>query len=311
MIEDARKWAENRLAKKISKSTAQEYERVFKRLRATQSFPGSSNNGRTRAVERAAYRFFAAQRIMTLLDAGQHEKVLRLWSRLKQIEQQAGKAKAAYSAGQIQPNAQKRHTKRRSLRGLPADWRLQLVEAGKDSRYASQIRVMALCGCRPEELARGVVVQRDGDELIITIQGAKVSDRTGGGQPWRKIRIAADHPLVGDLCDGEYKVPTPRAIENAVDHFATKLWPRRAEKISAYSLRHAAASDFKAAGLDPTEVAAALGHASTATMDRYGSANAGGKGGLKLKSTEAARKVREPARGARSRPRTTRKKARP
>jgi integrase len=310
MIEDAKKWADTRVAKRVSKSTATEYMRVIERIKANGTWPGSSTNGRTRAVERAAYRWYAAHRLVELIQAGEHKKATQIWSAVQRIDREAQKAKADYEAGSVQPNAQIRRTKRRSLRGLPPDWREQLVHASARSRYALQIQVMTLCGCRPEELAKGVLIRREGDELVIGIEGAKVSKRTGGGQPWRELRIAADHPLATGLPDGKYSVPNAKAIENAIDHYGKKLWPRRAEPISAYSLRHAAASDFKAAGLAQVEVAAALGHASTATMERYGTANGSGKGGLKLKSTEAARAVREPTRGARAKPRAARKKSR-
>lgn len=310
MLEDAKKWAASRVAKKVSQSTRQEYLRVIERLKATGKRPGESSNGRTRAVERAAYRWYAAHRIAALLEAGNDAQATKFWESVQRIDRAAERAKKSYDAGETQPNAQKRHTKRRSLRGLPPDWREQLVNAAAGSKYADQVRVMALCGCRPAELEKGVLIRRDGDEIVIGIEGAKVSKRTGGGQSWRELRIAADHPLAAGLQDGQYRVPNAKAIENAIEHFATKLWPRRTERISAYSLRHAAASDYKAAGLDQPAVAAALGHASTATMDRYGSASAGGKGGLTLKSAQAAQKVREPGRGARAKPRVAREKSR-
>lgn len=308
MIEDAKKWAEDRVAKKVGQSTSQEYLRVIERLKANGKRPGESSNGRTRAVERAAYRWYAAHRIIQLIEAGDAEKALRFWDSVQRMDKAAARAKKSYDAGESQPNAQIRHTKRRSLRGLPPEWREQLVNAAAGSKYADQVRVMALCGCRPAELEKGILIRRDGDELVIGIEGAKVSKRTGGGQSWRELRIAADHPLAAGLQDGRYSVPSARAIENAVDHYGKKLWPNRAELISAYTLRHAAATDFKAADLNQVEIAAALGHASTATMDRYGSGNSRGKGGLTLKGTEAARAVREPKKAARSRPRTTRKK---
>jgi len=309
MHEDAKKWAEERVAKEVSQSTAKEYQRVIERLRASGTWPGSSANGRTRAVERAAYRWYAAHLLLRLIEAGRNEKATQIWSAVQRIDRESRKAKSDYEAGETKPNVQTRHTKRRSLRGMPSDWREQLANAASGSKYGDHIRVMALCGCRPAELAKGVLIKHEGDELVIGIEGAKVSRRTGGGQSWRELRIAADHPLAAGLQDGKYSVPNAKAIENAIDHYGKKLWPRRTEKISAYSLRHAAASDYKATELDQPAIAAALGHASTATMDRYGSASAGGKGGLTLKSAQAAKKVREPARGARAKPRSARKKS--
>lgn len=44
-----------------------------------------------------------------------------------------------------------------------------------------------------------------------------------------------------------------------------KLWPRRSKRISLYTFRHQFAADMKAAGATFEEVAAAMGHSSTAT----------------------------------------------
>lgn len=304
---EATKWAESRLKLQISDSTTAEYKRVFMRLATENRLPGG-DNGRTRAVERAAMRHGLAKRIVSLDKLGGHEDLIAsMYSIAKRIDSEAKSTQKEYKNRLFSEhkNVQKRHTKRRSLRGLPSDWREQLVKAAAGSKYDKAVQVMAACGCRPAELAKGVEIRRNGDVVIIKITGAKVSENTGGGQAWREISLVATHPLLeGLVIPGKYSVPNARAIENAVEHFARVLWPRRAEPISAYSLRHAAASDFKAAGLDKTEVAAALGHQSTATMSRYGSANRTGKGGLALIGATAAKEVRQPAKGARARPRT-------
>lgn len=296
-ISDPVNWAKTRLAKKRSLSTVAEYHRVWDRL--SKKWPGLGDNGRTRAVERAAVRYFIAQKIQEVSD--NPVVVAKLWKMVERLDFESNAAKSAYKNGEIPDNRQKKHTKRRSLRGLPPDWRQLLVAAAAGSRYGKAIQIMSVCGCRPSEMVGGVTVRREGDELVMRIAGVKVSELTNGGQSWREVRIAGDHPLAVSLVGGVYAVPTARAIENAVEHFGRKLWPGRAELISAYSLRHAAAGDFKDAGLPAIQVAAALGHQSTATMGRYGSANKRG-GGLVLVGATAEKSVREPAKGAKAKP---------
>lgn len=296
-VDKMRRWVSERIGRAVSASTAAEYARVYERLMREGRRAGSSENGRTRAVERSAYRYHAARRLDALLKSGDLREAAKVWSELNAVEREAREARQAYEkrleAGERPASTQQRQTKRTSLRGLPSDWREQLVSAAQKSRYAKQLQVMALCGCRPAELARGVIVTRSQNgDLVLRIEGAKVSARTGGGQSWREVTIDADHPLAAGLDDGRYAVPTAKAIEEAVSHFAKRLWPGKKSAISAYSLRHAFASDVKASEVEIEAQAQALGHASTATMQRYGTASGRGKGGLTVKRVSAEKEPR-------------------
>lgn len=202
-------------------------------------------------------------------------------------------ASKKYSKGERFDNTQKRKSKRPSIRGLDSMWRGRLIELSSSSQYANEIIVMAICGCRPSEMEKGVIVKRFTNTITITIKGAKCSSKNGAGQEWRTLTFDSSHPLVGSINAGTYQAKA-RAIGDAVTHFGKSLSKNKKEPISAYSLRHAAASDFKASNLSKEDIAAALGHQSTATMSFYGTKSRG-SGMLILKSVSAASTVRSPS----------------
>jgi integrase len=254
-------------------------------------------NRNTRSYERSAYRFWAASEILEH-HATKPEYAVSLYQIIKKVDAKAlGTQMLAETLMRQVANddtyrsiTQERESKRKSLTGLKNDWRQKLLAAAAGSKYASQIQVMIVCGCRPAEMEKGIQVERLDGICRITIEGAKVSENMGSGQIWRTIDIQDNHPLLIGLASDKYQA-SARAIENAVEHFASKLWPSRKEKVSAYTLRHAAATDFKCSGLSKVEIAAALGHQSTATMSFYGTANKR-NGGLMLVSVTAATVVR-------------------
>jgi integrase len=299
-ISEAILWARKRLETKPSEKTVQQYIRVVNRLKPKLKqgvLPGSSTNRNTRAIERAAFRHMAAKNIIAQSN-NNHENVKKIFLLIKRIDQLADIAQREYilanntNINKKHPNIQKRKTKRTSLRHLSSDWREKLVEAALDSKYDSQIRVMSICGCRPDEIEKGINVKRLENTVEITIKGSKCSESTNAGQEWRTLIFDANHPLIGDINTGTYQAKA-HAIEDAVSHFGKKISKSKKHPISAYSFRHAAASNFKASGLTDKEIAAALGHRSTATMSFYGSKSSS-SGILLLKSVSAASPVRTP-----------------
>jgi integrase len=172
----------------------------------------------------------------------------------------------------------KRHSKRQDIRGLPDDWREQMLDAMEMSKYKIDYLVAAVTGCRPHELQTGIEVHLNSDFISFTIKGAKV--KTHQGQPERTIQysVGCSSPLVKSIIDemrlqqAEYAVVKVEKKENftsALRRFGKKLWPRRHAEITPYCLRHAAASDFKRY-LPPEDVSRALGHAVDATASIYG-----------------------------------------
>lgn len=291
-IAEAVNWATKRLAKSPSTGTIKQYMVVIKRLKPQMElgiFPGASNNRNTRSVERSAFRYWASSLIAKKFESDP-TYVKKIYATVKKVDADARKALQEYHSGKEFQNKQIRRSKRPSLTGLKDNWREQLIKVSYKSKYADAIRVMAICGCRPSEVEKGIELKRYENTVTIKIIGAKCSDKTDGGQAWRSLVFDANHPIIGNIPEGSYQAKAS-AVEDAISHYGRKVSTNKKNPISAYSLRHAAASNFKASGLTIEEIAAALGHQSTATMAHYGTKSRG-SGMLILKSVTAASPVR-------------------
>ena len=305
-VTEAVNWATKRLASIPSMKTQEQYVKVVKRLYPRMragALPGAAMKRNTRSVERAAFRFVAANQILKYAKS-KPDAVNIIFGYVKRIEKVAKEAQKKYSSGKNPetgkkfPNAQVKKSKRPSLNRLATNWRETLIELSSSSIYANQIRVMAICGCRPEELEKGIKLTRQTNTITITITGAKCSDITDAGQKWRSLVLDSNHPLIGNISEGVYQAKAS-AIGDAISHFGKKISASKKNPISAYSLRHAAASNFKASGLSVEEIAAALGHRSTATMSFYGTKSRG-SGMLVLQLVTAASPVRNPSKKSQS-----------
>lgn len=295
-IEDAIRWANKRLLKQPSTETREQYKTVMARMFPMLKngyIPGSKNNRNTRSVERSAFKFYAAAWILKS-SADKPSVANFLYSVVLKIQEDAASAQLKYSRGEKFPNKQSRGSKRKNLNTLPNNWRIDLLKEAKGSRYENHIKVMSICGCRPSEFEKGVTVKRQGSSIIFTVHGAKCSEENQAGQEWRTLEFDSDHPLAKGLTNQTY-IAKAKAISDAVAHFGRKVNEQRSTlskyKISAYSLRHAVATELKSCGIFKKDVAAALGHQSDATMSFYGT-NTKGKGSIYLKSVKAAIPVR-------------------
>ncbi|CAN5243757.1 hypothetical protein BH10PSE16_BH10PSE16_42610 [soil metagenome] len=174
-----------------------------------------------------------------------------------------------------------RRSKRKTGPGLPDNWRELL--AARLPNWRQAYLVAAVTGCRPAELAKGVGLAIEDGQLVATIEGAKVGEHAG--QPLRSMNwtLPGTSPLVQQLAEavqasqgvltvslGNRNTNPARAFSDAIREAAARAWPGRKHSITAYSLRHAAASDLKGSGLDAADVSAALGHATLATKSTYG-----------------------------------------
>ncbi|MDB4873340.1 MAG: integrase [Gemmatimonadales bacterium] len=194
-----------------------------------------------------------------------------------------------------------RHTKRQDMRGLPVDWRERVV--ARMPTYRAAALTAAVTGCRPAELVNGVRMSIEGGMLVAHIEGAKVDVARGKGQEWRRLEWPLNHPsaLVRDLAgevmrkDGALAVTIKSAsnFSKSVSNAAAREWPRRNTTVTPYCFRHQAAADMKASGqLDSGEISAALGHLSDATKSTYGHANMSKGRGVAPARVTAARPVK-------------------
>lgn len=193
-----------------------------------------------------------------------------------------------------------RHTKRQDMKGLPDDWRQQIVARMPNYRLAAL--TAAVTGCRPAELVGGVKVTIEDGMLRAHIIGAKVDVEKGKGQEWRRLSWPLNHPsdLVQELVKATQeaggalmaKITSASNFSKSMSNASARIWPRRKAAITPYCMRHQAASDFKASGLSSSEVSAALGHLSDVTKSTYGHANMSRAGGVAPKRVESARPVK-------------------
>lgn len=283
----------------ISAGTRSEYEREFKRLlRKSQSaapdylltVARDTSSPRTYYRRIAAIKYGLRNLAEKALDQNKPEVLDYLGSLHKLLNQQAGACPIA--------SPKPRHSKRKDLKGLPSTWRELMYGGFLKSKYRVPYLIMAITGCRPEELQTpGVMVSKSSEMLTFTITGAKCKDSQG--QPIREISYSINdpHPLVQSLlADKEFKidlisVSSKKNYTSAIRRVGRKLWAGRKSEITPYCLRHAAASDFKD-HLSPDKVSEAIGHLSAATKRLYGQRQMSRSGGLKPSAVSASRPIK-------------------
>lgn len=173
----------------------------------------------------------------------------------------------------------KRKSKRTALSGLPDDWREQICNYNKKSKYYAAFLVASLTGCRPAELCNGILVsyRNDGSEKVLTFKIKCAKFTESGGQAWREIIYRASNPqgILADAIalvefgDKTISVDNPTNFTVEVRRIAADLWPDHKKPITAYCFRHQFAADLKAHG-DGDLVSLALGHRSSKTKKVYG-----------------------------------------
>lgn len=188
-----------------------------------------------------------------------------------------------------------RHSKRKDLLGLLADWRERMVARLPNYRLA--VLVQAVTGCRPDELVNGVQLEIQSGYPVAIIKGSKITAKTG--QPWRRLlwQVDSESPLVRHLVAevqagaSMAKIENAKAYSGAVREAGTREWPRRKTTVTPYCFRHAAASDMKASGMDKMLIAQALGHCSDVTKQYYGSWHQARGSSVAPRLVEAARRI--------------------
>ncbi|WP_394234478.1 hypothetical protein [Pseudomonas anguilliseptica] len=303
---DLRRLARAIVDRPLKESTIAEYSRVAARMGEMHwhDYSMSQQVGRrTASVARYAWRRGMAHRLLGVLSEIDREldrdkrRVLRQTMALYSQQLEAPQPNY-HPASQIH---RKRQSKRASLCGLPADWRVLLLARLKPTDRLPAA-VLILTGCRPAELRKGVRVRRVGASLEFTIQGAKVSDLTGAGQPERILLINAKAILgeeINELLLKKISLEGGEMViqDNGQNRAFEKRLSRAAKRaglsgISAYSLRHQFSADLKGEA-EPDQVSLALGQVSRRSRKRYGHAKQrrSGAGGL-LVSVQATRELR-------------------
>lgn len=285
-----RHWREYAQERDLRRATAYEYKASWQfgmAERAVEKLKEVDRAGREGDRERArACRAEATAAAEAIKEEADYERQNRYTDR------------TGYRPGTKKPKA----SKRRSLRGLPADWRGRVINELSEPDQLAAITMM-LTGCRPAEIASGIDLEEVEGGLRVRIRGAKTGQ--GHGQEWRTYTLRTDStdPFANRLIRPG---ATHRTVQlspgdgDPVDAFRKRV-KRAAVRaglpdVSAYSFRHARAADLKASGMDRTDIAGALGHAVDATQSQYGHHRQGGKAnGPLLENIETAQPVRDTA----------------
>lgn len=286
-----------------STSTIAEYNRAADRLAGEHWYTYATARNVSKRygyLLRAAYRYWLAGLLLESLrsadrqrKAGDRDAALVHRHQAQELARiLQGKQPEYHPVG---PRRSRKASKRGSLKRLPEDWREQIIVELKESDRFQAV-VLAVTGCRPAEYKAGVLLERDGDDLRVTIAGAKVSKLTGGGQKERVMVFDGSGALASWL------------LAHVDDHGGSMLasgdlgaWRKRFtraaarlgfQKISPYNLRHQFSGDQKARGWNDDRLSQALGHASARSRQNYGHKKQGRGGGGGLKAVTATRAVR-------------------
>jgi hypothetical protein len=193
-----------------------------------------------------------------------------------------------------------RKSKRQDLRGLPCNWREQLLERMSDSTNYIPALVLAVSGCRPAELKKGIQIVISDNRMVIKISGAKLGKHKGQPERTLEYHLPTANSLVSKLEEAikQYSGSVKISIDNtnsfcsAIIYYGRQTFPGRRKAITPYCLRHSFASDLKRNLGDTDDVSRALGHQVDRTKSSYGQAQMGTPGGLAPETISATHNVR-------------------
>lgn len=182
------------------------------------------------------------------------------------------------------PSFEKVKSKRLDLKKLPTDWQTMMVEKLKKtgSTYVKAIAILQATGCRPIELENGVHIEKayEGD-FVITVKSAK-------GRDGFERKVTSSLPILAELFSEE---ETVKAKSKRLAEVLYTISRTLGMSISAYTYRHAFASDLKASGLAKDEIAMCMGHRALKSQRSYGFKRAGEQTFVKSVEVKAIKSI--------------------
>lgn len=169
----------------------------------------------------------------------------------------------------------KKQSQRDDLKSLPEKWQDKIVAAAAGKKYQDAIALLALTGCRPQELVNKIEIDMSVNPCEIKIHGAKVVEGRSG-QAWRILKFSWDAlpaHFVESACDGHQShivdIQSTDALRQALYAISDELWPGGI-RVSPYHFRHAFAENLRENGWPAHEMAEAMGELSAETVSHYG-----------------------------------------
>ena len=194
-------------------------------------------------------------------------------------------------------------SKSTSVRYAAEGWEAKVL-CTVPEKYKLAWAIQCATGCRPAELARGVMLLRAEDgSILFRVKGAKVGPASG--HEWREITLTADDSAIvkalGNWLKRKSSAKTAFDLKGKVNTYCRaiaracrKSFPgiNLQKQLSAYSARHQRKADWKSAGLTRDELAKALGHRSTRSAAYYGRYAKRRKSAVKPKTVRASSQVK-------------------
>lgn len=248
---------------------------------------------RTYYVRRAALIYLAEEELKEAVrtkKAGQAAKAMLVLAKfLSTPVAQNSQARSA-ACPLVAPT--NRVSKRRSLSGLPVDWREQLIDAAIDPKMGEVLLLLAATGIRPSEVEKGVTIEPIEGGVRVIVRGTK-TDREHG----QKLRVFDVFSKLAERLGGLgaqlIKVDHANRISSQAGRLGRKIFGQtRVCTVSAYSFRHQFASELKASQASSADVSAILGHSASDTKQSYGCFKQGRAGEIRVKLVHASQQVK-------------------
>jgi len=194
----------------------------------------------------------------------------------------------------------KNHSKK--YQRLPKNWNERYFKyiASKNSKYTKAIAFLAISGCRPAELEKGVSLGlREDGSIKLCIESIKTHDDKYG-QKTREFTVKSDsieHQYLVDLMKKSnnqtwIQIESAKKLGAQMCKYSKKVFPRMKSFISPYTYRHQFARKAKAALNEKVDVAVALGHSNDKSQRFYANASKNA-GGMQIKELEGTREVKQ------------------
>lgn len=187
---------------------------------------------------------------------------------------------------------------KRNIKKLNDNFRESILDyaISHNLKCAQALVALYATGCRPDEIETGIRVNFDSknNKLSFKIVGSKLNYAQKRGIRIREVTVKITDknlqyykPII-DIFEknpGAYdlKVQTEsaKAFSGYITKISKKLWPRKKHHVSAYSFRHAKATELKnSEKFDTEEIAKIMGHASVRSQESYGRKNKKSAGGF-------------------------------
>lgn len=183
---------------------------------------------------------------------------------------------------------------KRNISKLTPDFRDRICDYAIEHnlKCAHALLVLKATGCRPDELEKGVITNYKDGILSFKILGSKLSRKQQRGIAIREIKIKLNtenekylKPIVEvfeknpTAYDYRIKIESKKAFSGYITKISKKLWPRKQYHASAYSFRHAKATELKNSDYSKIEISQIMGHASVRSQQTYGRKKKSSQGG--------------------------------